>query len=1185
MTPLTREERTIALALPAETKIDNPTAAQCESPGLEDTGRTSIFSTYTRIANSIIKILVDSGSVVNAVSAASVPALGLRPEIHPQPYKAMWINDASLSVTQRCLVPLQVARYSAEVWCDVLPMGVGSVLLGRPWLFDFDVAQYGRANRCVFYFDGNKHIWQPYVPQVPAVATPTLSRVDRNPPLQFLGLVSSRQFLKGIESNNPIWAIQVRTKATTADTDSYPAFLANYDSVFPVDAPDTLPPDRTIRHFIDFIPGASLLNLPHYRLSPAQNAELQRQEEELLRRGFIRESHSPCAVPALLAPKKDGTWRLCVDCRAINRITVRYRFPIPRIDDLLDQLSGAAIFSKLDLRNGYHQVRIREGDEWKTALKTSEGLYEWLVMPFGLSNAPSTFMRLMNEVLRPFSGKFLVVYFDDILIYSRTTAEHELRLRKVCAKLQEEKLYTNVSKCSFLRQSVEFLGFVISAARVAVDPSKTAAIREWPTPTSQTEVRSFHGLAQFYRRFVRNFSSLAAPLTDLLKLPKFDWSIQADRAFQQLKVALISSPVLRLPDFDKLFDVATDASGVGIGAVLSQELHPVSFFSEKLSEAKGRYSNYDRELYAIVQSLKFWRHYLLHREFTLYSDHDALRFLHSQKKLSARHGRWVELLQDFTFSLQHKPGRENRVADALSRRLHTLQISQASITGFDRLPLIYKDCPDFHRLWEEVTHTNVPHVEYRIEAGFLFYHDRLCTPAGSTRNFLIWELHGGGLAGHFGITKTLLALESRYFWPHLRRDTRRLVGQCSTCIIGKMTKQNTGQYLPLPVPDSPWQEVSIDFVLGLPRTRRHMDTILVVVDRFSKMAHFIACSKSTDAAHTARLFFNEVVRLHGVPRSIVSDRDVRFTSKFWKSLWRLLGTTLKFSTAFHPQTDGQTEVTNHSLGNLLRCLVQDNTATWDDLLPRAEFAYNASGHRATGLSPFQVNTGRTLNLPVHLIFLPNQASNSTEAVQFTTDLTETHQHVKERLTEYNAKVKRAADVHRRPLELREGDMVMVRLRPERYAAERAHKLHPRAAGPYRVRRVINPNAYDIAIPTDWGIPSTFNICDLVLYKGSLEVPSEPDLPLDSSVSSLFAPEENDGPHSPSNSVTDNGSQTGRRQENSAGALKESNLAAEIAGHQQQPEKPTVAEEVAEVRAGRRQRPAKPTARPSEFYYF
>ena len=494
-------------------------------PGLEETVRSSIFSTYTRIADSIIKILVDSGSVVNAVAAASIPALGLRPELHPQPYKVMWINDASLPVTQRCLVPLRVAGYYAEVWCDLLPMGVGSVLLGRPWLYDFDVAQYGRANRCVFYFGGIKHICQPYVPQVPTDATPSLPRVDRNLPLQFLGLVSSRQFLKGIESNNPIWAIQVRTKATTATTASYPAFLAEYGSVFPVDAPDTLPPDWTIQHFIDFIPGASLPNLPHYRLSPAQNAELQRQVEELLRRGFIRESHSPCAVPALLAPKKEGTWRLCVDCRAINRITVRYRFPIPRIDDLLDQLSGAAIFSKLDLRNGYHQVRIRAGDEWKTAFKTSEGLYEWLVIPFGLSNAPIAFMRLMNEVLHPFAGKFLVVYFDDILIYSQSTADHEVHLRKVCAKLQEEKLFANVSKCSFLGTSVEFLGFVISAAGIAVDPFKTAAIRDWPTPTSQTEVRSFHGLAQFYHRFVRNFSSLAAPLTDLLKLPKFDWSI------------------------------------------------------------------------------------------------------------------------------------------------------------------------------------------------------------------------------------------------------------------------------------------------------------------------------------------------------------------------------------------------------------------------------------------------------------------------------------------------------------------------------------------------------------------------------------------------------------------------------------------------------------------------------------
>ena len=225
-------------------------------------------------------------------------------------------------------------------------------------------------------------------------------------------------------------------------------------------------------------------------------------------------------------------------------ITVRYRFPIPRIDGLLDQLAGAAIFSKLDLWNGYHQVRIRAGDEWKTAFKTGEGLYEWLVMPFGLSNAPSTFMRLMNDVLCPFSGKFMVVYFNDILIYSRTAAEHKKHL-------QEEKLFANVTKCAFLHPSVAFLGFIVTAAGIAVDPGKTATIRDWPTPTSPFEVRSFHGLAQFYRKFVRNFSSLAAPLTDLLKLTHFEWNASADRVFQQIKVALTTTPVLRLPDFDK----------------------------------------------------------------------------------------------------------------------------------------------------------------------------------------------------------------------------------------------------------------------------------------------------------------------------------------------------------------------------------------------------------------------------------------------------------------------------------------------------------------------------------------------------------------------------------------------------------------------------------------------------------
>ena len=388
-------------------------------------------------------------------------------------------------------------------------------------------------------------------------------------------------------------------------------------------------------------PSNSTLHRPYPRGIPPQSTSLSVESRPRCRApttsgGFTPpRTHPRESQPVRRhGPPRSQEGRYLAIVRGVSGDLLNYGtlpIPIPCIDDLLDQLVGAKIFSKLDLRNGYHQVRIRTGDEWKTAFKTKEGLYEWLVMPFGLSNAPSTFMRLMTEVMRPFAGKFVVVYFDDILIYSRSPDEHETHLQAVCAKLQSEQLVANVNKCAFLRPSITFLGFVISAAGIAVNPGKTAAIRDWPVPKSPFEVRSFHGLAQFYRRFVRNFSSLAAPLTDLLKNSQFDWTAPADRAFQQIKIALLSAPVLCLPDFDKLFDVAMDASSSGIGAVLSQDLHPVSYFSKKLSEPKSRYTTYDRELYAIVQALKYWRHYLLHREFTLYSDHEALRFLHSQK--------------------------------------------------------------------------------------------------------------------------------------------------------------------------------------------------------------------------------------------------------------------------------------------------------------------------------------------------------------------------------------------------------------------------------------------------------------------------------------------------------------------------------------------------------------------------
>ena len=561
--------------------------------------RTSIFYTYVKINGQVCKLIVDSGSCVNAVSDTMIPRLGLATHPHPTPYDVSWIDTTSLPVRLQSRVPVRINTYDDIVLCDVIPMKIGSIILGRPWLYDHDVQLAGRANTCSFMHRGRRVIWVPYT------ARPTARRLP--PPRVGLMVVRGPEFQQSIRdelADTPVCfalALDVPTGADppTPSPEAEP-ILAEFGDVFPEDLPYELPPMRHIQHAIDLVPGASLPNLPHYRMEPARYEQLWQQVQELLAKGLIQESLSPCAVPALLAPKKDGTWRMCCDSRAINKITVKYRFPIPRLQDLFDMMAGSTVFSKIDLRSGYHQVRIRPGDEWKTAFKIKDGLYEWRVMPFGLSNAPSTFQWLMIEVLRPFIGKFVVVYFDDILIYSRGREDHQHHLRQVCDALLREKLYAHPKKCYFFTTEVSFLGFIVSAQGVSADPEKVRAISSWPRPSTIHDVRSFIGLATFYRRFVQNFSYVTAPITDCLKLEPLQWTEAAEQAFDRLKALMTQAPVLQLPDFSKVFEVACDASSVGIGGVLSQDGHPVEFFSEKLNDVRFRYSTYDKEFYAVI---------------------------------------------------------------------------------------------------------------------------------------------------------------------------------------------------------------------------------------------------------------------------------------------------------------------------------------------------------------------------------------------------------------------------------------------------------------------------------------------------------------------------------------------------------------------------------------------------------
>ncbi|KAK0595339.1 hypothetical protein LWI29_005754 [Acer saccharum] len=575
----------------------------------------------------------------------------------------------------------------------------------------------------------------------------------------------------------------------------------------------------------------------------------------------------------------------------------------------------------------------------------------------------------MNHILRAFIGKFVVVYFDNILIYSKNLDEHVEHLKLVLDVLRKEKLFANLKKCTFCTDRLVFLGFIVSAEVIGVDEEKVKAIKEWSKPTNVGQVRSFHGLASFYRRFVKDFSSLAAPLTEVIKKNVgFKWGNEQENAFNLTKEKLTNAPLLALPNFAKAFEIECDASGLGIGAVLLQEGRPIAYFSEKISGAALNYPTYDKEMYALIRALETWQHYLWPKEFVIHTDHESLKHLKGQHKLNKRHAKWVEFIETFPYVVKYKKGKENVVTDALSRRYVLLSTLDARLFGFDYIKELYVEDSDFGNVFNACE--KVAFGKFYRHDGFLLRETKLCVPKSSLRELLVREAHGGGLMGHFGIAKTLDVLHEHFFWPHIKRDVERICEKCITCRQAKSKIKPHGLYTPLPIPSGPWIDISMDFVLGLPRSKKGRDSIYVVVDRFSKMAHFIPCHKTDDASHIAGLFFKEIVRLHGMPKTIVSDRDAKFLSYFWKTLWGKLGTKLLFSTTCHPQTDGQTEVVNRTLSALLRAIIQKNLKTWEDCLPHVEFAYNRSMHSTTHFSPFEIVYGFNPLTPLDLISLP-----------------------------------------------------------------------------------------------------------------------------------------------------------------------------------------------------------------------
>lgn len=1003
-----------------------------------------------------------------------------------------------------------------------------------------------------------------------------------------LALLTPRKFAKACRGHShvfaavtlpePVWLPE--EKPSGQQTPEIPQELSDYSDVLSPTKSGILPARKATDHAIDLIGGESPPHGPIYPLSQTELAELRKYLDENLRNGRVRPSTSPAGAPILFVPKKDGKLRLCVDYRGLNKVTVKNRYPLPLISEILDRISGAKFFSKIDVQDAYYRIRIKEGDEWKTAFRTRYGHYEYTVMPFGLTNAPATFQSYIHTALQGILDVFCIAYLDDILIFSADKQSHTQHIQQVLERMRSAELYANPAKCTFYQDQVEFLGYIISREGVSMDPRRVDTIASWKKPETYHDIQVFLGFCNFYRRFIKDYSKIALPLTALMKGSKngkkpgrVDLSEKEEAAFRHLIDAFQSAPLLRHFDPERSIRLETDASAFAMAGILSQpsdegQFHPVAFWSRKFQGPELNYGTPDQELFAIVHSFKHWRHYLEGSRYTVevLSDHLNLQAFMRQPKLNGRQARWCMFLTPFDFVIKHRTGKSNP-ADAPSRRpdyeaeaqsrteyLSPLQakvVSQISIRARDLVGWKSQYEPDEMSVQEEFPWARHPHsvsvsaVKRRCEAadwavweelgcvrhlprasiqaacrkehvyaeaastdlkgmikylqdedpetqrrkkgemqsrhtrnadwdvdpeGLVRYQGRLYIPRGEgLRRELLRLYHDDPLAGHFGRNRTEALLKRRFYWVNMQDDVASYVKGCTVCQgVTARRHKPYGQLQSLPQPDRPFQELSMDFITGLPPTRHNkeeVDAILVIVDRFTKYSLFFPVRSTINAAELAELFHAEIELKYGPPEGVVSDRGSLFTSKLWSKLAYLSNTKLRLSTAFHPQTDGQTERANQTLEHYLRCFIDEQQTNWPKLLATAMYACNNSYNATTGMTPAEVLLGYSPDFRIRV-----EDDTIVEGVPAARARIDKLQRLRERLKEQWRKAVESQAKHynkkHKAMQFKCGDLVALSTKNLRLKTA-SRKLSPRFIGPFKVIQVVGTQAYRLRLPEQY----------------------------------------------------------------------------------------------------------------------